>query len=81
MKSQRSYSRFPLAIIGVLAFAAIGFMAYLSTIHPAPTVTQVEKEISLDGLAAPTAVPQQPTTGAATPSQLPLPAEGDHAAP
>ena len=77
MKSQRSLSRFPLVLAGALVSVAVGFMAYLSTLNPMPTVTQMEREISLEGLAAqPQQMPQSaPKADDAAPKALPLPAQ------
>ena len=81
MKSNRSLSRFPLALLGVLVLAAIGFMAYLSTTQPAVTETQIEKEISLESLSDSMDKPAQAPAAAPVPTTLPVPEEPSAQAP
>lgn len=73
MRSQRSLSRFPLVLAGALVSVAIGFMAYLSTLNPMPVVTQMEREISLEGLSAQSSKPQAMPAADDDASSVPLP--------
>lgn len=77
MKSHGTLSRFPLVFLGILVLAAMGFMAYLSTVHPVAPTADTEKEISLQTLSA-TTPSASPAPAMAAPAQLPVPETSSH---